>query len=482
MIKLISIELNKISKHKSIYIITGIMLLFILLNNYLYKNDYDEEGIYKYEETTSITKEIKKLETELSKYNIDNIEDKNIYITTKSKLDVLNIQKTYNKNTWQYLKCNDYLYEDIYNINYHNYITKDKKLLEVYTNKYLEKLNYFKEDNYKYFLNIEKEELNKTKKTLENNIKSTKDKELLKKLNEDLKNTNDELDIINYRINKDINYSNTYLNIALTEYQKDINNIEKYNKKQQQYKTIISNIEINKYIIEHKQNINKENTINYQLRTILEDYELFVIIVILILGSILIGEELNKGTIKLLLIKPYTRTKILLSKYLSALIVIAILLIILVLGELIIGGLLLDLHDLKIPVLVYNFNLNKLEAYNIFVYMLIKILARIPILIAILSLSFLFNIILNNTIASFSITMLLYTFSEMINSLIIKSKIKALNYFITMNWNFQDYLFGNIGEVADFDLKKIIAIYSIYVIIILILINISFKNKNIKNI
>ena len=44
MIKLLQVELKKILKRKSIYIIWGLMLIFCLLNNILYWTDYDEEG------------------------------------------------------------------------------------------------------------------------------------------------------------------------------------------------------------------------------------------------------------------------------------------------------------------------------------------------------------------------------------------------------------------------------------------------------
>ena len=43
----------------------------------------------------------------------------------------------------------------------------------------------------------------------------------------------------------------------------------------------------------------------------------FIIILILMVASTIVAEEFTTGTIKLLLIKPFSRGKILLSKYLT---------------------------------------------------------------------------------------------------------------------------------------------------------------------
>lgn len=488
MLKLINIELKKILKHKSIYIILFIIFIFCFLNNLLYKLDYDKEGNYKYDDTINIDKYISDLEKKLKIYNINLDSDKNMYITTKTKLDIAKLQQKENKNSWQYIKCNDYLYEDIYNLNYYTYINKDTNLLNKSQENYNRKLEYFKNDNWKYFVNTEKENsLNKLKE-LENNKLKTNDKQIIQNLEEEIKLLKRDIAIINYRLNNNISYSNTYLNNTLLEYKEALNSKDSYQNKnltyaeKLTYNNILSTINIDKYIIENKQNINKQNTLNYQLRTILDDYELFIIIIILISGSILIGEEFNKGTIKLLLIKPYKRSKILLSKYLTSLSLTILTIIFLIILELIIGGILLGFDTLSIPVVVYNFNSSKVELINVFIYMIIRILTKLPMLIIIQTISFTLGIIINNTIGAFSITILLYTFSEVINNLIINYKLKFMSLFITMNWNFKDYLFGGLSNFEYINLKKSILIYLIYVIILLGSMFIGFAKKNIKNV
>lgn len=487
MSKLIEIELKKIFKHKSIYIILSIILIFCFLNNILYKLDYDADGNYKYEDNIDLNKYIKELEKELKKYDFNIDSDKNIYITTKTKLDIAKIQQQEDKNTWQYIKCSDYLYEDIYNINYYTY-NKDDNLLEKAKEDYERKLKYFKDNNWQYFVNIEKENIQNKIKELETTLLNTNDKEEKQKLNQALKNLKNDLIIINYRLNNQISYSNTYLNQVLLDYKENLSKKDNYQNKNLTYQekidynNILKTINIDEYIIKNKQNINKQNTLNYQLRTIVDDYELFIIIIILISASILIGEEFNKGTIKLLLIKPYKRSKILLSKYLASLLVILFTILFIILSELIIGGLFLGFDSLSIPTVVYNFTSSKIELFNIFTYMLIRILTKLPLLIMIQTIAFTLGIILNNTIATFSITILLYTFSEVINNLIINYKLKFMSLFITMNWNFKDYLFGGLSTFEYINLKKSILIYLIYVIILMGIMFISFNKKNIKNV
>ena len=490
MFRLISIELNKVFKHKSIYIIFFIIFVFCFLNNILYKIDYDNEGNYKYEPKTNLAKYINKLEKQNDECDLSNGSDKYLYITNKSKIEIAEIQQEYSDNDWRYLKASDYLYDYIYNINYYKYIDQNNVLLEDSVSKYKFRLKKFKSNDWKYFVELEKEQINKDIDNYEELIESTSNVDEKNKLkNEKLKLSN-ELVIINYRIEENVSYNNTYLNDALMEYLENLNNLNNYKilndsmnyNQRLEYNNVIEDLNINKYIIENKVNIDKQNTLNYQLRTIVDDYELFVIIVILIVSSILIGEEFSRGTIKLLLVKPYSRIKILLVKYITCLIIIFLTISFLVALQLIIGGILFGVDSINLGMIVYDFNAEKVIKLNIFLYMIIRILAKLPMLIIILDLSFLFGIVLNNIIGSFSIVMIIYTFSEVINNIIITYNLEFMKFFITLNWNFQDYLFGGMSIYKYLDLKKSMLIFIIYDIILLGIMFVSFKRKNIKNI
>ncbi len=490
MFKLINIELKKVLKHKSIYIIFFIMLLFCLLNNVLYKNDYDEEGNYKYETKVNFDKRIDKLDKKNKNYDLSKESDLYAYVSNNSKIEIAQIQKKYSNNDWRYLKANDYLYDYIYDINYYKHIEKNSFLLENSITKYKFRLEKFQSNDWKYFIKLEKDEISKNINDYDKLIDSTSSADEKDKLIREKRILSNQLIIINYRIKENIPYNNTYLNTALTGYYNNLNDLAHYKNldnemnynQKLEYNKLISNLNTNRYIIEKKVNIHKQNTLNYQLRTIVDDYELFIIIAILMTVSILVGEEFSRGTIKLLLIKPYSRIKILLAKYITCFLMMLLTIVFLILLQLVIGGILFGFDSINLGMIIYDFNIEKIRSINIFVYMIIRILAKVPMLIIIINLSFLLGIVLNNIIGPFSIGMIIYTFSEVINNIIITYNLSFMKYFITLNWNFKDYLFGGISTFKYLDIKKSILIFIIYDIILLGIMFISFKRKNIKNI
>lgn len=281
---------------------------------------------------------------------------------------------------------------------------------------------------------------------------------------------------------------NNYLNEAKYQYQKNLELKENYKDKKLsyneklKYQTILENIELNKYIIDNNKNINDYKTLNYQLKTTLEDYEIFIIIIILITSSTIISNELKEGTIKLLLIKPYTRNQILLSKYLSIIIVMVLSIIYLYLTQLLIGGFYLGFSSLQEKVVIYNFQLSTIMCYNIFGYTFLRILLKLPMLILLSTLSFLISIITSNNILSLTISLIVYIFSASIKSLAINYNLKIMKYLLTMNWNINEYLFGKLSEYKYLNLTTSIIICIIYYIFLLVLSFVIFNKKDIKNI
>lgn len=489
MPKLIQVELKKVLKHKSIYIIILFMSVFCAINNILYKLDYDKDGRYKYEEHTNIKTTIKEYEQQLTKYNLNNEEDKTIYIDIKTKLELTKLKNSFTPNCWQYVKIESYLSEDLYKVYYYKYIIMDNQKFLSANKNYQEKLTKLKNNDWQYFLKEENKKLIINKKEIETSLVNIKDKKEILNLQNSHQKITDEIKENNYRIQNNISYNNTYLNRALTEYQSLNNQLKNYNlqtsnhSKKIKHQEMLEEKKIDEYILKNRVNLNKENNLNYQLRTIVEDYELFIIIIILMTSSILIGEELSKGTIKLLLIKPYNRHQILISKVITGLIITILAIVFLILTELLIGGILFGFTSLNMKVALYNFNTNKIISLNVFIYMLIRIIAKFPMFIILQLLCFTFSLILSNpTIVPFSITILIYTFSEIINKIILTSKIKAFQYLITANWNFKDYLFGGISKYEYLNFKKSVVIFIIYVIMLLVIMCRSFSKKDIKNI
>lgn len=490
MLNLLQVELKKISKRKSIYIIWGLMLIFCLLNNILYKKDYDKDGNYKYLEQENLEEEKKMLESNLAKYNKDNETEVTMYITLKTKLDILSLKQKFSQNSWQYKNISTYLYDIIYQINYYQYIEDNETQLTRSKEEYQQILNKLDNDDYKYFLNIEIQKISDVQSELNEKYNQEIDQKNKQDLKEQIEDNSFLLKILNYRLKNNIKEDNSYLNIALENYQENYQTIKYYNdlgdKKTYQdkldYQESISETKISQYIIEHQLNINKQNNLNYQLRTIIEDYEIFIVMLILIVCSTIICDEFKDGTIKLLLIKPYSRGKILLSKYFTTVIVVVISILLIIAMQFIIGGIIFSFESLDIPVVVYDFNKSELIEYSIIQYMLIRIAAKVPFLLILITISFLLGVATTSMIISTTMPLLLYMFSSTITYLAKQYQISFMRYLVSINWNLQDYLFGKLPEIPFINLQFSIILLTIYFIVLIVLTFIIFKKRNIKNI
>lgn len=488
MIKLIKNELFKIFHKKSIYVLAGIMLAFVILNNIVYKVFYDDNSNYISQTLNDSSWEIDYYSEELKNLDINKESDKEEYISCKTSYDIAVLHSSYQIGTWQYNIIDTRLYDIIYNINYYTYIEKNDKILKEYQDKYDYYINSFENNNFKVFI---KEELDSTQKeidTLEKEKKTITSTKRLKEIEDSLNILYIKKEMINYRISNDVPYSNSYLNTSIEDYIDTYTYLNSttvdslsYNEKIE-YNNNLSKNATSKYIIDNKIDLNQENTVRNNLRCIFNSYEILIVILIIIISGTIISNEFNKGTIKNLLIRPYKRSTIFISKYISSFIILILSIIYLVFLELIVGGILFGLDSLNIPIVVYNFTTSSLVEYNIFTYLGILILAKMPLLILIMTLSITLSTITLNSPISIAVPILGYTFSGIIGSLAMSFDLKWMKYFPTLNWDLTEYLFGGLPAFQYTSLSHAIIISIIYFAIMFTLSIIVFNKKNIKNI
>lgn len=488
MIKLIKNELFKIFHKKSIYVLAGIMLAFVILNNIVYKVFYDDNSNYISQTLNDSSWEIDYYSEELKNLDINKESDKEEYISCKTSYDIAVLHSSYQIGTWQYNIIDTRLYDIIYNINYYTYIEKNDKILKEYQDKYDYYINSFENNNFKVFI---KEELDSTQKeidTLEKEKKTITSTKRLKEIEDSLNILYIKKEMINYRISNDVPYSNSYLNTAIEDYIDTYTYLNSttvdslsYNEKIE-YNNNLSKNATSKYIIDNKIDLNQENTVRNNLRCIFNSYEILIVILIIIISGTIISNEFNKGTIKNLLIRPYKRSTIFISKYISSFIILILSIIYLIFLELIVGGILFGLDSLNIPIVVYNFTTSSLVEYNIFTYLGILIIAKMPLLILIMTLSITLSTITLNSPISIAVPILGYTFSGIIGSLAMSFDLKWMKYFPTMNWDLTEYLFGGLPAFQYTSLSHAIIISIIYFAIMFTLSIIVFNKKNIKNI
>ena len=484
MNKLIKNELTKIFKKKNIYITLLVVLAFVVLTNCIYKFFFTSSNYAYSDNYIQYTKE------ELAKLDPNKTSDIKMYIELKTEVDVYDMMNKYEKGAWQrdivsttlstYLsEKNTYLYGE----------NKDENKAKETENKINEMLERLDKDDWRYFANTELEEAQNSLKELENKKKETEDKQELEEIKSSIESAKIDEEVAKYRIDKDIKYGNDYRNTALQKYQSasksisSITNVDQleYSEKTK-YNENVETKEISKYIIENNQDIEKVNDTRGILKDIFSEYGLFIIVMIIMIAGTIVSEEFNKGTIKLLLIKPYSRNKILLSKFITMLIMIVFSIVAVIAMELIVGGIIFGYESLSVPVLEYNFNTQTLEQINIFTYLGIEILSQLPMLILLGTLAFAFSAIFTNSALAIIISLLGYMSANMINMLVIQYKVSFMKFFVTMNWDLSEYLFGGLPSMQGMTLGFSVVMCILYFVVMIIPTFVLFNKKNIKNI
>lgn len=485
MSSLIKNELTKIFKKKSIYITLFVVLAFVILTNFIYKFFFTTGNSYGYSESY-----ISYIKEDLARLDPSKPSDTTMYIELKSQLETYELMQKYDEDAWQRQIIASQVAGDINEKNTYLYSSeKDEAKAQEIENNINDILQKLDSDDWKYFANLELEQADAKLKELEEQKANTQDKQLLEELEVSIENAKINKEVAEYRINQDIKYGTDYLNEALTSYQSyslnliqmgNVDNLEYEDKLQ--YNESLEQKEVSKYIIENKQDINKRNDTRGILKNFFSEYGLFIIVIIVMIAGTIVSEEFNKGTVKLLLIKPYSRAKILLSKYITILIMTVFAIVIILLMELIVGGIVFGFDSLSVPVLEYNFNTSQLEIINIFTYVGIEILTQLPMIILLATLAFALSTIFTNSALAITISLLGFMSPSIINALVIQYKVGFMKYFVTMNWDLSGYLFGSLPSMEGMTMGFSIVTCFIYLFAMLIPTFIIFKKKNIKNI
>lgn len=469
---LIKNEITKVLRKKGIYIMLIIIIAYVVLSNFLYKYFYNKTSIsdeYSEENISILKDEMQSLDTNLSS-------DLEIYVSYKTTIDTYELLKKYDKNSWQYEIIKENGTDYISQINQCKYILKNENALKTVQNQYDEFLKKLDKNNWRTFA---EEELAMLKQT-------TKDQTEIDKSD----NSQDiQIEALEMRLKYNIEYGNNYKNKALSNYVQNslmVADLEKNNNKtyeeKQQYQEAKAEQTKSKYAIENDKDIYSENNLRSMLLKTLSEYELFIIITIVLVAGAIVSDEFNKGTIKLLLVRPYKRSKILLAKFITVLITLLATIIVVCILQFIISGIFFGFNSLNIPVVEYNFNSEKIIEMSIFKKMLIQIAGKLPIYILLGTLAFSLSTLFNNTAVAISVTLLGYMSSDIINQFAHYFKIKWLKFFVTPNWDFTQFYFGKLPNMEGITLLFSAAICLVYFIIMLTYSFLVFKHRNIKNV
>ena len=484
--RLIKNELIKIFKKKSLYITLIIIFAFMIFSNIMYKNmDSNYYYGYGYSEDTMnyLNEQLRSLDPEKSS-------DISMYIDVKSQIDMLEMMKEYEENSWQQQIISDKLSNYFREKNMYLYgEEKDNQKADEMQAKIDGIKQKLDTDDWKYFAQQELNETNEKIKEIEEQEKNTEDKQILKSLEQEKESARVDKIVAEYRVNKNIKYGNDYLNQALRDYESSATELIRYEgfdreltyEEKRQYNDLLENREVNKYVIENNVDVN-----NMNLKSMMEDFfnqfGIFLLVILVMIAGTIVSEEFNKGTIKLLLVKPYSRNKILASKFITSMIMIIFVIFILVIMELITGGVIFGFDSLSIPVLEYDFNTNSIQAINVFVYLGIQLLTQLPMIVLLTTLAFVLSTLFSNSALAITISLLGYMSTSIINQLAMAYNIQFLKYFVTMNWDLSQYLFGGLPYMEGMSMPLSIIICIMYFLIVVIPTWTIFRKRNIKNI
>jgi len=481
LINLIKNEFIKLRKRKNFRILLLILTGVILLNTVIYKYAYNDNDIhssyyYYYDENY--------IESELSSLKKENEQTRTYYLSLKTEQKLLEISNRYNSNSWQFELIHSYYYI------FENYVeavefSGNKEAITAYN----EMIAKFDADDWKYFVNKDKEKIESELEEIILSLSNTIDKKEIAAYESQKANLLLAREIANLRLDKNISFENNYLNRALINYENariqllSLENTDEMTREQEQ---TIQNLEeemtINKYIVENGIDHFKEDNLRGMLSSCMSSNLFIILVILVVVGSTIISDEMQKGTIKLLLIKPHTRNKILASKFLVLMLLIPILIIFTFVIQFIIGAIFFGVSSIGDPILIYHFANEAVFTLNVVAKYLLDFVLVLPQIILLATLAFALGTIFTTNILGITVPLLGLFGYELINLVATTFNVHILKYFVTMNWDLSLFTFGKLAPMTGMNLILAIILCFIYLIIMLVVSFVVFKKRNIKNV
>lgn len=483
MSKLIKNELIKIFSKKSMIVIGVIILVIIIGFNVLNKISQNMSNSYSaYSESY-----IQYLDEELAELDPNKPSDINKYVETKSQKDLATLAKDYKETSWQAEVIGTVISPIIEEMNNYEYIDKNNEALTISKAQYDEMLTALKNNDWKYFANKELDSLNTQIEELNTLIAQDSENEDLKT---QLKSLELQKEVVNLRLDKNINYgSDNYKSIAVQNYRMYMGNYIQSSQgknltdeEKSEINGYLENANLYKYDLYNDTEYQNTATANYTFQNSIGTYIAIIVMVVVIVAGVSISEEFNKGTVKLLLVRPYSRTKILISKLIAVFITMLITTATILLLQFIIGGIVYGFGTYMMNVVQFDFTTNSIVTLNIFAYLGLIFICKLPIFILIGTLAFALSTLFLNSPLAVALPILGYMGSDVINMIAISYKWDWVKYFVTPNWDLSQYLFGGTPMFSGISIEFSITICAIYFVIMLVASIVSFKKRNIKNV
>lgn len=428
------------------------------------------------------------------------------YIAQKVNIDSIKLYNSYQENSWQrfalkeernsvamqgielnFNKDINKILENIndFELNPETTVTRtDYEDSKIKYNQYINTLN---SDNWKDFINLKIENLEKIKNT--NEVTEI-----------EIDGINFEIEVYKMRLKYNINFENDMKNQYLDEYKNSYYSIRLYNNhnETQAFKNKSLNIyrakmNLCKYALENninmdisnENNIITNNKIDSRISFIrtFKHFDLIIVIIAIYLSTTIITEEVNKKTIKNMLIKPHKRSTIIISKIITCIIAILISMLFITIVQYIVGGIMFGFNSYNLDYIGYDFNNDKIININLLQYITVVGVSKLPMYTIIIAFCILIGTLNKHTSMSMTLTLIIFLIGYKV--LPEWSKVESLSsitkYFITNNWDFSTFLFGQVSDISGITIYSSSIICFIYLFIFLYLTIYIFNRKEIYN-
>ncbi len=210
---------------------------------------------------------------------------------------------------------------------------------------------------------------------------------------------------------------------------------------------------------------------------------ILVMVFAVLLGGWLIAHEFSSGTIRLLMIRPRTRLKVMYSKYIAGLLLTFIMFIAIMIVTLIVSGFTNGFADYGYP------NYTASGQLNFFVSLILDMLASCSVLVFVYSLSYTMSVVTKNIAVSIIVpVIIMFGGFVLMGFLSMRAPIDILAYtplpYITIYDFFNDE-WNTVSELMDkgmpISLELGVAVMLIYSVVLMVIGTLVFKKQDITN-
>ena len=410
------------------------------------------------------------------------------YVSERNEVDAYYLYKHYDRNSWQrYIIDNDGV-SYINCMNLALYVNVDENGYKECKDKLDKLMNKIHNSSWKDFIKEYQDEA--TNNLIE--LKASYDRETdhmnKKQIELSMKAIELELDGYMYHINNDIPIDYSDDSVMIDEYVSlatEHLSTEEDESKYKDYYMLLDKREAekqlyaDKYRVEHNYHDLTENTgaglfINYTCMSA----NVIVLIYMMVVGGNLVADEYGKGTIKLLLVRPFKRVKILISKYIATIISTIMFFLIFVLVVFFACGIAKGFDSYLSPVVVYDFSIGAVREMSVLTYLFINVVSYVPMYLMLLALTFFIGVFIKNEALTVGIPVVVYVISLFLNY---SATYKIMRYFPTLCWNLNQFLWGGLPLYKELTFKSSLVVCIITIIIVTIGSISVFKTRDVKN-